>query len=63
MIYKLGGRMENQQFDNDFFDVFANLIEDNEEVELLRAILQGKNEESIVKEYLQNLGESSDDQS
>jgi hypothetical protein len=54
--------MENPQYDKDFYDFFSNLINDDEEVDLLRKILEGKDEESIVKEYIQNLGENDDDQ-
>jgi len=54
--------MENPQYDKDFYIFFASLIEDEEEVVLLRKILEGKDGESIVKEYIQNLGETNDDQ-
>jgi hypothetical protein len=54
--------MENPQYDKDFYEFFASLINDDEEVDLLRKILEGKDVESIVKEYIQTLGEMSDDQ-
>jgi hypothetical protein len=54
--------MENPIFDNEFFEFFVNLLKDDEEIELLHQILEGKDKESIIKEYIQKLKESSNDQ-
>lgn len=62
MTLEIGDHMDSPQFDTDLFEFFSHLIDDEEEVEILRKILEGKVNEIIIREYLQNLGNKTDDQ-
>jgi len=53
--------MEKKEYDEDLFEFFSRLLDDDIEIDLLKNIMSGIDNETIIKNYIDSIGEQEDD--
>lgn len=53
--------MTDNNYDKDLFVFFSKLIDEPEELDLLKQIMSGIDEEKIIEEYIKSKGDSKND--
>ena len=53
--------MDENKFDEDLFEFFSKLIDDPNELTLLKNIMSGVDGEIIIEEYIKSQGDQEDD--
>ena len=53
--------MTDNNYDKDLYEFFSKLIDEPEELNLLKSIMSGIHEEKIIEEYIKSTGDSEND--
>lgn len=53
--------MNNNEYDEDLFDLYTKLLDEEEEIDLLKKIMNGVDGDKIIDEFLKSLGDKKND--